>query len=162
MIMKLYTVLIISLILSACGGGESGSSTEDVSTIVSQTPTTSTTPPEKTPTETSGETETMADLTIAPEFDLSSKTELSVDVDLNMADSRAYLNICLKGDDNKADYNQCLLRAPLKQSKLTSTVMLANSALELVAEVWFYDSQNEPLRFYWQHEEGQSAVFTIR
>ncbi len=149
--------------LSACGGGGEGStSAKAESTTVTQTPTTSTPPPETTPPETSTDPVTMVDLTIAPEFDLSSKIELSVDVDLNMGDSRAYLNICLKGDDNKADYNQCLLRSPLKQSKLTATVMLANSALELVAEVWFYDSQNEPLRFHWQHEEGQSAVFTIR
>ncbi|MEQ3440117.1 hypothetical protein ABMY47_02830 [Pseudoalteromonas sp. BZP1] len=40
--------------------------------------------------------------------------------------------------------------------------MLANSALELVAEVWFYDSQNESLRFEWQYDGEQSAVFTIR
>ncbi|KZY40241.1 hypothetical protein CWC26_01510 [Pseudoalteromonas sp. S4488] len=161
--MKHYTLLIISLFLSACGGGgEGSSSTEAVSTTVTQTPTTSTPPPETTPPDTSVETETMADLTIAPQFDLSSKIELNIDVDLNMGDSRAYLNICLKGDDNKADYDQCLLRAPLKQSKLTSTVMLANSALELVAEVWFYDSQNEPLRFEWQYDGEQSAVFTIR
>ena len=161
--MKHYTLVIISLMLSACGGGGEGStSAKAESTTVTQTPTTSTPPPETTPPETSTDPVTMVDLTIAPEFDLSSKIELSVDVDLNMGDSRAYLNICLKGDDNKADYNQCLLRSPLKQSKLTATVMLANSALELVAEVWFYDSQNEPLRFHWQHEEGQSAVFTIR
>ncbi|MCZ4251693.1 hypothetical protein [Pseudoalteromonas shioyasakiensis] len=161
--MKHYTLLIISLLLSACGGGgEGSSSTEAVNTTVTQTPTTSTPPPETTPPDTSVETETMADLTIAPQFDLSSKIELNIDVDLNMGDSRAYLNICLKGDDNKADYNQCLLRAPLKQSKLTSTVMLANSALELVAEVWFYDAQNEPLRFEWQYDGEQSAVFTIR
>ena len=161
--MKHYTLVIISLMLSACGGGGEGStSTKAESTTVTQTPTTSPPPPETTPPETSTDPVTMVDLTIAPEFDLSSKIELSVDVDLNMGDSRAYLNICLKGDDNKADYNQCLLRSPLKQSKLTATVMLANSALELVAEVWFYDSQNEPLRFYWQHEEGKSAVFTIR
>jgi len=161
--MKHYTLLIIGLLLSACGGGgEVSSSTEAVSTTVTQTPTTSTPPPETTPPDTSVETETMADLTIAPQFDLSSKIRLNIDVDLNMGDSRAYLNICLKGDDNKADYDQCLLRAPLKQSKLTSTVMLANSALELVAEVWFYDPQNEPLRFEWQYDGEQSAVFTIR
>ena len=161
--MKHYTILIMSLILSACGGGGEGStSTKAGSTTVAQTPTTNTPPPETTPPDTSVETETMAELTIAPEFDLSSKMELNIDVDLNMGDSRAYLNICLKGEDNKADYNQCLLRAPLKQSKLTSTVMLANSALELVAEVWFYDAQSEPLRFEWQYDGEQSAVFTIR
>jgi len=155
--MKYYTLITFSLMLSACGGGESNSSIKTESAI--QTPTTS------TATETTGtdiSAETMVDLMIEPEFDLSSKMELSVDVDLNMGDSRAYVNICLKGDDNRADYSQCLLRAPLKQSKLLSSVMLANNAIQLVAEVWFYDSQNEPLRFYWQYDDRQPSVFSIR
>ncbi|MCP4588060.1 hypothetical protein [Pseudoalteromonas sp.] len=157
--MKYYTLITFSLMLSACGGGESNSSIKTESAI--QTPTTSTAT-ETTGTDISAETETMADLMIEPEFDLSSKMELSVDVDLNMGDSRAYVNICLKGDDNRADYSQCLLRAPLKQSKLLSSVMLANNAIQLVAEVWFYDSQNEPLRFYWQYDDRQPSVFSIR
>jgi len=45
---------------------------------------------------------------------------------------------------------------------LLSSVMLANNAIQLVAEVWFYDSQNEPLRFYWQYDDRQPSVFSIR
>ncbi|MEZ7187506.1 hypothetical protein NO991_06560 [Pseudoalteromonas sp. DY56-GL22] len=161
--MKHYTLVIISLMLAACGGGGEGdSATESTGTNVTQAPTTDTTPPETTPPATGVDPETMNDLTIAPEFNLSSKLELDVDVDLNIGDTRAFLNICLKGDDDKADYNQCLLRAPLVQSKLSSSLMLANSGLELVAEVWFYDTQSEPLRYYWKNDSEQPMVFTIR
>ncbi|WOC24758.1 hypothetical protein LY624_08950 [Pseudoalteromonas sp. N1230-9] len=157
--MKHYTLVILSLFLSACGGG-SGSSTESASSTVPEVSTVTTQP--ETPANTSIGVETMLDLNIAPEFDLSSKMQLRVNVDLQMGDNKAYLNICLKGEDGKADYNQCLLRTALEQSKLSATLMLANSSLELVAEIWFYDTQNEPLRYYWHHDNQHSAEFIIR
>ena len=160
--MKHLLITMICLILTACGGGGEGDAVNENSNILGTSATTATTENE-TATETAVQTDTMTDLTISPTFDLSSKVLLYVDVDINMGNPRAYINICLKGEDNKADYSECLLRSSLVESKLNSDIMLANSAVELVAEIWFYDGQQEPMRYFWHFDASQeSQRFAIR
>lgn len=159
--MNYFIIMVLAVLLVACGGGESSSTSQDP-VITTQQPA-STDTADVTTDDTAQPEPTMQDLIIPQQFDLSSKLSLLVDVDLYMGDTRAYLNVCIKGEDNKADYKQCLLRAPLSQSSLQTSIMLANSAVELVAEIWFYDTQSEPLRYHWQYSSAQSeAVFMIR
>lgn len=161
---KLTLLILISLCLGGCGGGGDSSST---------TPPVSDTVPDDTNTggddggETGSDTETpqplMADLTVDEAFTFSTKLPLAVNVDLNMGEVRAYLNICQKNVDGiSADYTNCLYRSPLNNGELDTSITLSRSDIELVAEIWFYDNSTDPLRYNWQFDEtSEQQAFEI-
>jgi len=159
---KLTITLCFSVCLTACGGGGDEKATP---TSVQATTSTTTTTTVSTDTSTTAPvSEGMVGLTIADDFNLSTKFELGIDVNLNAGDQRAYLNVCYrKGESDRADYNNCVVRAPLTQGMVETTIVMSRQDIELVAEIWFYDSSTEPLSYSWQFDAQQAKqVFEIR
>ena len=156
---KLTLLILISICLGGCGGGgESSSATPPVSETVSDDTNTDTNADGGDSHETGSDTDTlqplMADLTVDEEFTFSTKLPLAINVDLNMGEVRAYLNICQKNVDGiSADYTNCLYRSPLNNGQLDTSITLSRSDIELVAEIWFYDTSTDPLRYNWQFDE---------
>jgi len=106
----------------------------------------------------------MTNLAIDQSFDLKTDFDLLIDAKISTGDIRAYLNICQsKVGSNKADYQNCVLRKPLKNGELMQQVTLSRQDIALVAEIWLYDSNPEPLRYQWQFDENVNQQhFEIR
>ena len=185
--MNKYLILLTSLLaLSACGGGgsESGSSVSNtsVSSSASQQTTSTSNSDNSSQTDDSSQTDSsdesvkdedksssdseviMTDLVIDESFNLKTDFDLLIDAKISIGNVRAYLNVCQsKADSNKADYQNCILRKPITQSELTQQVTLSRQDIALVAEIWLYDSNPEPLRYQWQYDENLTEQkFEIR
>lgn len=152
--MNKLTVIVCSLsLLTACGG------TGDESAAPAPTNVAPTVADPVTV-----EPQGMASLVINNDFNLSTKFNLAIDVALSRGDEKAYLNICQKkSNTERADYNNCLFRAPLTQGVLTTTLAMSRQDIALVAEIWFYDTSTQPLAFTWQFDtQTQNQIFEIR
>ena len=152
--MNKLTVIVCSLsLLTACGG------TGDESAAPAPT---NVAPTVADPVK--AEPQGMASLVINNDFNLSKKFNLAIDVTLSRGDEKAYLNICQKkSNTERADYNNCLFRAPLTQGVLTTTLAMSRQDIALVAEIWFYDTSTQPLAFTWQFDtQTQNQIFEIR
>ncbi|GAA62248.1 hypothetical protein P20311_0013 [Pseudoalteromonas sp. BSi20311] len=152
--MNKLTVIVCSLsLLTACGG------TGDESAAPAPT---NVAPTVADPVK--AEPQGMASLVINNDFNLSTKFNLAIDVTLSRGDEKAYLNICQKkSNTERADYNNCLFRAPLTQGVLTTTLAMSRQDIALVAEIWFYDTSTQPLAFTWQFDtQTQNQIFEIR
>ncbi|KTF15107.1 hypothetical protein [Pseudoalteromonas sp. H105] len=159
---KLTITLCFSVCLTACGGGGDEKSTPTPVQATTATTTTSTVSTDTSTTEPASEG--VMGLTIEDDFNLSTKFELDIDVNLNAGDQRAYLNVCYrKGDSDRADYNNCVVRTPLMQGMVETTIVMSRQDIDLVAEIWFYDASTEPLSYSWQFDTQQNdQVFEIR
>ncbi|MEN8634359.1 MULTISPECIES: hypothetical protein [Pseudoalteromonas] len=149
---KTILIIALSMYLAACGGGDSETTTPTVADNPTSDPVTSEEP--------AG----MASLEVAEGFDLSTKFDLDVDVNLGLGDVRAYLNICQKKTDSlRADYNNCLFRSPLSQSAINTALTMSRQDIELVAEIWFYDNSTQPLSFTWVFDDTkEQQLFEMR
>ncbi|NRA62245.1 MAG: hypothetical protein HRU25_15370, partial [Psychrobium sp.] len=89
---------------------------------------------------------TLTDLTINAHNELLNVAELHIEVQINA--NRSFLSICSNLpkvlDLNRIDYEKCMLRAPLDKSLKTFSLTLPNHIHELVAIVWFYDTNKAP------------------
>lgn len=152
---KLTVILCLSSFLVACGGGES-ESTAAVPAAVESLP--------SSVVPITIDSAGMASLVIDDRFDLSTKFKLKIDVDLSIGDVRAYLNICQKKANSlRADYGNCLVRAPLSQGSIKTTLAMSRQDIELIAEIWFYDTSTQPLSFAWQFDtQAEHQMFEIR
>ena len=139
---KLYLVTCFSLCLTACGGGGGGGGSSSPSAGSS-----------------GAATPTLQDLKIDKENTLESVYHLSVDVDLADLDGKqAYIAIC----DNSAgeaniDYDQCLIKASLKQGSGQFDLRVANHCDSLVAVVSVME-QGVPVRYYQHQHDGQAET----
>ena len=106
----------------------------------------------------------MTILTIDQSFDLKTDFDLLIDAKLSTGNIRAYLNVCQsKADSGKADYQNCILRKPISQGELNQQVTLSRQDITLIAEIWLYDNNPEPLRYQWQYDEAlPEQKFEIR
>ena len=162
---KLTITLCFSVCLVGCGGGGGDDkATSSVQSTTAATTTSAASTTDTTTTTTDSDLTGMQGLTIANDFNLSTKFELDIDVNLNAGDQRAYLNVCYKKDQSdRADYNNCVVRTPLTQGVIDTKVVMSRQDIELVAEIWFYDSSTEPLSYSWQYDsQQQQQLFEIR
>ena len=150
---KSIIILTLSMTLTACGGGGS-EETKAPATISAPAPSS---------TEATKSTGINA-LKIDEQFNLSTKYSLNLDVELGFGDVRAYLNVCQKkASAQRADYNNCIYRGPIANSALETQLILSRQDIDLVAEVWFYDSSTEPLSYTWQYEPNkEQQLFTMK
>ncbi len=97
------------------------------------------------------EPKTLTDLTINAHNELLSVSQLHIEVQINA--NRSFLSICSNLpkvlDLNRIDYDKCMLRAPLDNSLKTFSLTLPNHIHELVAIVWFYDTNKAPIVERW-------------
>ena len=153
--MKYLIITTLSLFIVACGGGGGDTASSEV-TPVDGTGGGGTTPVTPPPEITGSN-----DLVIDQTFNLSTQVDVTLNVKNLYLNERAFLNVCLKtAGDTK--YSECVYRAPLSNSDISQTITLAHREVNLVAEVWFYDTSREPLSYEWQYNPDLDfQTFTI-
>ena len=142
-ILALIYAFAVTTALTGCGGGggEGSSSNDGINAA--------------------GDTNTGADeivkqglddLNIDQDNKLVSVSELEVMVQINSR--RSFLNICaqevFQSDLDQIDYERCILRAPLDDTPGTFKLTLPNHIDKLIAIVWFYEADKQPLVKKWQ------------
>ena len=128
---KLTVIFSAVMMLVACGGGSSGGDSDPIPVA----PTPSNPPPQEAPT--------TADLVVSSTFDLATYQVIEIDVDVSQRWSgKLYLNVCETngGDTPLLNYKNCLLKAPLKDGKLSASFSVSYSVNQLGAEI--LDPQN--------------------
>lgn len=140
-------ILISSLLLVACGGGDSDTSS-------GTTPKVGVTPEPVV---------TTADLSISPQFDLTTDVQLTLSVAPDMVAKRAFINVCQAPEEgHNIDYDGCYLRSPLDALGLESHIILPHQGGNLVAEIWYYDTDTQAMQFYWQFDpDTDQQIFKI-
>ncbi|TMO57168.1 hypothetical protein [Pseudoalteromonas phenolica] len=173
--MNNYILMLIIIVgLTACGGGgessspvpdtpssDSGNSGSDDDSNSGNDDSNS---DDDDASDDSGSDTIMSDLVIDKSFALKTDVNLLIDAKISASNVRAYLNVCQAvAETGKADYQNCVLRKPLVNGELSQQVVLSRQDIALVAEIWLYDTNPEPLRFQWQFEEGSTQQkFEIR
>lgn len=166
-------ILIIIVGLSACGGGgetsspvpdtpssDSGNSGSDNDSGSGSDNSNS----DDNSSDDSSSDTIMSDLVIDKSFALKTDVNLLIDAKISASNVRAYLNVCQAIiATGKADYQNCVLRKPLVNGELSQQVVLSRQDIPLVAEIWLYDTNPEPLRYQWQFDENlMQQKFEIR
>ncbi|MBQ4811090.1 hypothetical protein A7985_01085 [Pseudoalteromonas luteoviolacea] len=161
--MNKLTVTLITLLLTACGGGSGGSDEQPTSStnstgqnVQAQSASTSDTQVQTNTTQeqaaeesTSGEG--MEAVVVDESFDFSTDVPVSVSVGPDVVSSRAFINICQQEATLTSDEN-CFLRAPIDSNGLTVDILLPHSEQKLKAEIWYYSTSIEPLVFTWEFD----------
>ncbi|GAA59815.1 hypothetical protein P20652_1679 [Pseudoalteromonas sp. BSi20652] len=148
---KSIVILALSVGLTACGGGDSQETKAPAVATVSSLADTS-------------KATGLSAVKVDEQFNLSTKYSLELDVDLGLGDVRAYLNVCQKKvSEQRADYDNCIYRGPLSNSILETQLVLSRQDIELIAEIWFYDTSTAPLLYAWQYEStAEQQQFIMR
>lgn len=155
------TILLLWF-LTGCGGGGGGSS--DDGAEVTSGETTPTAPSQTTPTVTSEPPPPLPESPIT-ELRVTKENDLRVnqllDVAVEMSSSRSYLSICpdtgMAIDTASMSYDQCIARRPLTAGVENLSVDVANHIDALVAIIWFYEAEREPLVYRWQRDASKGA-----
>ncbi len=134
--MKVISVLLTLIFLSACGQGENGSSTDGGSSI-----------------EGSSSTRTV-DLKVSPDFNFIGGETLTIRiVNEGSSSERLYLNIC--SDFNQVDgqyqvnYGGCILRTSIQSQYGEYEINLSSNEQELLAQVWPLVDGASPESYLW-------------
>ena len=140
------TFLLIAVLISVvgCGGGSgsgsgSGSGGNDASSNNSSGTI-------------QGPPQSLDELRISRENELSTVAELNVEVQINA--SKSFLSICdIPGEEldvGRVNYEKCILRTPIDNNLNAFKITLPNHIDSLVAIVWFYETGRQPLVQRWQ------------
>ncbi|MCF2857187.1 hypothetical protein L1286_06890 [Pseudoalteromonas sp. SMS1] len=166
--MNKVIAILITLLLTACGGGSGGSDGQS-QTPSSTTNTTNTTAQVSTNTDTQAQTATeeqaaeeqvtqetnsdegMEAVVVDESFDFQTDVPVSVSIGPNVVSSRAFINICQQ-DATLTNDDMCFLRAPLDSNGLTVQLLLPHSEQKLKAEIWYYSTNTEPLVYNWEFD----------
>jgi hypothetical protein len=143
------------LVLSACGGGGSDSSTSSqVSTTNTQTNT-------ATHTDTSTNQDSLDNLIISRDNDLSSNFTLSLDV---KTEKTIYLSICDQYKQEKGaykvDYDSCIFRSNIDEKGLKNTLTVANHYQDLIIAAWYFDG-TPPHYQTWQNPLSKDETLSL-
>ena len=136
-------LLTALLTLTACGGGSSGSAGDSPSAPAGEAGN------GQTPVD-------QAELRISPDNDLRALTDLSIEI--QMSTQRSFVSICPHPGGELAvasfDYDACMVRASLDSNLKLIDLPLPNHVDRLVAIVWYYEVNREPLVRTWQRDAG--------
>jgi len=128
---KLVNIFAIMLSVSACGPGEPEESEKKTSTAASTKELSS------------------HNILIDPNFTLKSTKKIDVEVVLSSyPNSIAYLSICHEKQNNdliEIDYENCILRSPVKGGYFTGSFKLPAHQVNLQAAIWHYDLSISPI-----------------
>ncbi len=154
-----YNMLLLSAIsLCGCGGGSDSDTSSNSNYQKNNT---------DTVTETLVETNIQAtnvnleDLVTSETFLLDSKRNVALSIDISeLYNSRAYLNICHTKKDGNLDYQNCLIRGPLKDGKHKGEIELGNEVEHLAMEIWTYETSEEPITSNWHNTNDNKWTVT--
>ncbi len=131
-----FLLLAVFIFVSGCGGGggSNDSSPNNSSGTIQDPP------------------QSLDELRIPRENELSAVSELNVEVQINA--SKSFLSICdIPGEELDVDtvnYESCVLRTPIDNNLNAFKIILPNHIDSLVAIVWFYETGRQPLVQRWQ------------
>ena len=144
-------ILTILATLIGCGGGGGGGGSEESSAVSTTDSSTNVV---------DNGSRGLDDLVVNRDNSLSSISELYIQVD--MSARRSYLSVCpapVGGIDvNTLDYNSCMIRATINASNNEFKLSIPNHIDNLVAILWFYDTNEEPFVSNWQRTDIKGAV----
>jgi hypothetical protein len=169
---KLYSFVLLSTLLTACGGGGSESSTPAPSAnnsqpvnsvpapIVSQATITEFSLVDSIPAQSVELIESAAqnssEISVPDGFALNSERSLTLRITLSEEDNQpAYLSLCsdyqqLSDGSYSIYYASCLLRTSLNDSQYEAVITVTNDTQGLVAALWFMDETKQPLFTDWR------------
>ncbi|KZN28517.1 hypothetical protein [Pseudoalteromonas luteoviolacea] len=161
--MNKLTITLITLLLTACGGGSGGSGEQPTNSTNStsqnvQAQSTSDTQSQtdsaqEQPAEEPADAEGMEAVVVDESFNFSTDVPVSVSVGPDVVSSRAFINICQQEATLTNDEN-CFLRAPIDSTGLTVEILLPHSEQKLKAEIWYYSTSIEPMVFTWEFDQS--------
>ena len=173
---KLYSFVLLSTLLTACGGGGSESSTPAPSAnnnqpvnivpapIVSQATITEFTLVDSIPAQSVELIESAAqnssEITVPDGFALNSERSLTLRITLSEEDNQpAYLSLCsdyqqLSDGSYSINYASCLLRTSLNDSQYEAVITVTNDTQGLIAALWFMDETKQPLFTDWRFDNN--------
>ncbi|WP_162062624.1 hypothetical protein [Vibrio taketomensis] len=170
---KIIATLSLAFILTACGGGgggdDSSSNTSASSPASSSTTSSASTPspapvattPVPTPPAPAPANAAPAAAPTAQSNNLSSTYELTVDVALpQLSGKDAFIVIC-EDTGGSIDYNQCFVKASLRDGIGKFELLLPNHQQSLIAEVTPMEAGSNPLTFTWQYDNQAQSTWII-
>jgi hypothetical protein len=171
-------ILMMTLLLVACGGGGDSASTNvtptvekvtapiiepTVDPVVVSVPEPTEDPivePEPDPNAVYAST---AELIASRKFLLNHEYELAVSYK-NEPNRSAYLSVCsefTEGADIKVNYNSCLLRTSVEAS-YAGTLRVPNDKNRLIMAIWYFDDVNNPRYEIWENDNDSSTLSTFK
>jgi hypothetical protein len=172
---KRYSFILLSTLLTACGGGDSKSNTQEPTIGVGQLSDIPPIPVQSQPAITEfsleetkpigalegGEAiessaQSTHDIAVPEGFALNSERLFNFKVTRSEDDDQAaYLSLCSDYQQHNdgsynIDYNSCLLRTSLTDVNYEAVITVTNDTQGLVAALWFMDESKEPLITDWR------------
>jgi hypothetical protein len=137
-IIPTFFLIAVFLSVAGCGGGGGGGGNDASSNNSNGT--------------IQGPPQSLNELRISSENELSTVAELNVEVQINA--NKSFLSICdIPGEEidvDRVNYEKCILRAPIDNNLNTFKITLPNHIDSLVAIIWFYETGRQPLVQRWQ------------
>jgi hypothetical protein len=168
---NLYIFVLLSILLTACGGGESETSTTSPVVSDSQQDNTVADPIQNRPVSTVFSLEesepkkvsaivesvatTSAEIDVPDGFSLNSERSFNLTVTRIEDDNQAaYLSICSdykrhSDGSYSINYGSCLLRTSLNDKNYEAIITVTNDTVGLVAVLWFMDESKQPIIADW-------------
>jgi len=172
---KLYSFVLLSALLTACGGGGTETITKTPTADISQPSNVSSntvkiqpaiteislqqskaTNAIETATVIESDAQSTHDITVPDGFALNSEHLYNFNVARSEDDNQpAYLSLCsdyqLHDDGSYTiNYNSCLLRTSLTELNFEAVITVTNDTQGLVAALWYMDESKEPLITDWR------------
>lgn len=152
----IFALLLITL--TACGGsGTDG----DTSTPPAETSASDSSTSTNGDGETSSPPATLAAHINVPEgFDFAASKLVTVDVQLeNQSVGETYLTVCRVSSVGKPDYDECLVRTPVKNGLYQGELQVSNDIESLIATLWSFNPAEVINTYTWVREEnGQLPI----
>jgi len=169
---NLYRLLLLSIFLSACGGGGSENSTpvpavdesQPVDIVIeanqNQLVVTEFSLVESSPLEAGAAIESTAqtshEIVVPDNFSLNSERSFNLRINRSEDDNQAaYLSLCsdYKQHSNGSysiNYESCLLRTSLSEINYEAVITVTNDTKGLVAALWFMNESKKPIFTDWR------------
>ncbi len=91
-------------------------------------------------------------------FLFQASNTLSLNIDLpEFQNRRAYINLCQINEHNSINYQNCILKSPLRNGYFNKEVDIGNQIEHLALAIWPYTGE-DPLVFQWERTAGLDWV----